>query len=511
MMQNSLSDSDDSMNNGFRRTAGSAHRADPASRRSSAEALAASASEAANASEAARIERAREADRKAREKQEAEGKAEDSHDKQRIPAYDPKDPYAFPALMPSSADRAVRSFDPADFRYPSHRMDEWRYAPINTLQDFFAPFTAAGTTHVSAAFSDGTAVSGLDAGDPATFGRLRAPSVVGPRSARPSQEDGPASGQPWYPAGSVSKPTDIASAVEWQASTQAGRVWWLRIRKDVDRPIVISVIGASDALDAIHLVVTVDDDCHATVIVAHSGLVSLAEGIEIRTGSNSDLNFTSIQEWDAASRHLGSQRITVGANAQLRHNVVSLSGAIVRLRMDPDFAGPQGFADLLGIYFADPGQYMEHRTMVVHNHPQCKSRVIYKGALEGDGARSAWVGNALILPTAPKTDSYELNRNLVLGKGAVANSEPQLEIENGDIIGAGHASSVGRFDDEQLFYLESRGIPPQEARKLVVRGFFNALVSQIGVPDVCAHLMDVIDKRLARGESQAMAEVLEND
>lgn len=126
---------------------------------------------------------------------------------------------------------------------------------------------------------------------------------------------------------------------------------------------------------------------------------------------------------------------------------------------------------MLGIYFVDPGEHIEHRTMIVHNHPECKSRVVYKGALDGKGAHSTWVGNALIAPTAPGTDSYELNRNLVLTPGAIADSEPNLEIENGNIIGAGHASSVGRFDDEELFYLQSRGIPETEARKLVVRGF----------------------------------------
>ena len=157
----------------------------------------------------------------------------------------------------------------------------------------------------------------------------------------------------------------------------------------------------------------------------------------------------------------------------------------------------------------DPDEHIEHRTMVVHNHPECKSRVVYKGALDGKGAHSTWVGNALIQPTAPGTDSYELNRNLVLTPGAIADSEPNLEIENGNIIGAGHASSVGRFDDEELFYLESRGISENEARKLVVRGFFGELVEEIGIPAISEHLMNVIDKRLARGESDAIAQVLE--
>ena len=177
--------------------------------------------------------------------------------------------------------------------------------------------------------------------------------------------------------------------------------------------------------------------------------------------------------------------------------------------MDQDFGGEHGELNMLGIYFVDPGEHIEHRTMVVHNEPECKSRVVYKGALSGKGAHSTWVGNALIQPTAPGTDSYELNRNLVLTPGAVADSEPNLEIENGNIVGAGHASSVGRFDDEELFYLESRGIPEKEARKLVVRGFFGELVEEIGIDEIATHLMQAIDRRLVRGENEAMTNVLE--
>ncbi len=427
----------------------------------------------------------------------------------RMPEYDPADPYKLPALMPSSADRSVRSFDPDDFPEPDHRSDEWRYAPIDDLRDFFRPFEASGTTSVAAMFGDGTPVPALSGAHPVEFGPID-----------------PGHG----PAGSVGKPTDKVSAVQWQASVRSGRMFWLRVDRSCDRPLIVRLHGQGSvthgdttglnargqnahgqgaALDAVHLVITVADDARADIVLDHTGRADLAEGVEIRTGARSHVNLSSIQEWDAGSRHLGSQRIEVGAGAELQHNVISLSGSVVRLRMDPQFRGTDGFLNMLGIYFADPGSYMEHRTMVVHNHPSCRSRVIYKGALDGTGARSAWVGNALILPTAPKTDSYELNRNLVLSPGAIANSEPQLEIENGDIVGAGHASSVGRFDDEQLFYLESRGIGVEEARKLVVRGFFADLIGQIGVESVEKHLMDSIDRRLARGESKDIAEILE--
>ena len=244
-------------------------------------------------------------------------------------------------------------------------------------------------------------------------------------------------------------------------------------------------------------------------IVEHYGNARLAEGVEIVTVEDSHISTTFIQEWDRGSKHVGNHRIHVGKEASLRHSQVTLGGDVVRIRMDQDFGGEHGELNMLGIYFVDPGEHIEHRTMVVHNEPECKSRVVYKGALSGKGAHSTWVGNALIQPTAPGTDSYELNRNLVLTPGAVADSEPNLEIENGNIVGAGHASSVGRFDDEELFYLESRGIPEKEARKLVVRGFFGELVEEIGIDEIATHLMQAIDRRLVRGENEAMTNVLE--
>ena len=248
-----------------------------------------------------------------------------------------------------------------------------------------------------------------------------------------------------------------------------------------------------------------DSSTNADIIVEHTGVAKLAEGVEIILGDNAHVSTTFIQEWDSGSKHVGNHRIHVGAGASLRHTMVTLGGDVVRIRMDQDFGGEKGDLNMLGMYFVDPGEHVEHRTMVVHNHPECKSRVVYKGALYGKGAHSTWVGNALIKPEAPGTDSYELNRNLVLTPGAIADSEPNLEIENGNIIGAGHASSVGRFDDEELFYLQSRGVSEADARKLVVRGFFNELIEEIGVPQIVDHLMAAIERRLAKTDESVNA------
>jgi Fe-S cluster assembly protein SufD len=398
-----------------------------------------------------------------------------------IPHADPTNPYAIPAIMPSSVDREPRSFDLKDFVMPTRKQEDWRFTPIERMSEFFDVFTPSAHTTVSVSNIDGSSVD---------ESQVKVSSI--------------SLGQ--APSGTVFKPNDRVSAVEWNSGTKAVVV---ALSGELDQPVLISIEGHDFDLDAFHLVITAADKTHGDVVVEHSGKAKLAEGVEISTGKDSHISTTFIQEWAKGSKHIGNHRIHVGEAASLRHSVVTLGGDVVRLRMDQDFGGEQGDLNMLGIYFVDPGEHIEHRTMVVHNHPECKSRVVYKGALDGEKAHSTWVGNALIEPGAPGTDSYELNRNLVLTPGAVADSEPNLEIENGNIIGAGHASSVGRFDDEELFYLQSRGIPEMQARKLVVRGFFGELVDEIGVPAISGHLMKVIDRRLARGESDAMQEILE--
>jgi Fe-S cluster assembly protein SufD len=401
-----------------------------------------------------------------------------------MPVADPNDPYKVPALMPSSADKEPRSFDPDDFVIPTRKIDDWRYTPVERISEFFDVFAPSNATRIGASYIDGSALS---TGSGVSFVAIDKSSA---------------------PVGTVLKPSDRAAAVQW-ASTQ--KAYALEIAADQPQPVLVTIDGAGLDMDALQLAITVAEGVHADVVVEHSGSTRLAEGIEISTGKHSQVSFISIQEWEKGSKHVGSHRIHVGEGAHLRHSVVTLGGDVVRLRMDQDFGGPEGDLNMLGIYFVDPGQHIEHRTMVVHNYPECKSRVVYKGALDGKDAHSTWVGNALIQPSAPGTDSYELNRNLVLTPGAIADSEPNLEIENGNIIGAGHASSVGRFDDEELFYLQSRGIPEIEARKLVVRGFFGELIEEIGIEEISKHLMGVIDRRLARGESEEMKQVLEEN
>jgi Fe-S cluster assembly protein SufD len=214
-----------------------------------------------------------------------------------------------------------------------------------------------------------------------------------------------------------------------------------------------------------------------------------------------------IDDWDDDAVHATQHSVTVGRDARYKSIVVSFGGDLVRVATEARFAGTGGDIEMLGVYFADAGQHLEHRMFIDHAVPHCRSNVVYKGALQGEDAHTVWIGDVLIRAEAEGTDTYELNRNLVLTDGARADSVPNLEIETGEIVGAGHASATGRFDDEQLFYLQARGIPEDEARRLVVRGFLVDVINQIPVPDLRDRLNADIDAELAEAQ-RAGAEVL---
>jgi Fe-S cluster assembly protein SufD len=273
-------------------------------------------------------------------------------------------------------------------------------------------------------------------------------------------------------------------------------------------PVGIRVEGTpgEDVPSAVHLLVHAQELSEAIVVIDHVGRAELAETVEVVADAGAHLTVVSIQDWDRGSVHASSHRVRVGRDATVKHVVVNLGGDVVRVTPDVEFTGEGGEVSALGLYFADAGQHQEHRLFIDHAVPACRSRVAYKGALQGEGAHTVWVGDVLIRAIAEGTDTYELNRNLVLTDGARADSVPNLEIETGLIEGAGHASATGRFDDEQLFYLRSRGIPEADARRLVVRGFFAELVHQIGVPEVEERLIGAIEGELEQADIPAVAE-----
>jgi Fe-S cluster assembly protein SufD len=251
------------------------------------------------------------------------------------------------------------------------------------------------------------------------------------------------------------------------------------------------------AATAGHLVVDVQPYGRAVVVIDQRGSATYADNAEIRVADGGELTLVSVADWAGDTVQVSHHQATLGRDSRLRHVAVTLGGSLVRLSPTVRYAGPGGDAELFGITFADAGQHLEHRLFVDHDVPNCRSRVRYKAALRGDGAHTVWIGDVLIRPEATGTDTYEYNRNLVLTDGAHADSVPNLEILTGEVTGAGHASANGRLDDEHLFYLQARGIPLDEARRLVIRGFFGELIGKIGVPELEERIAARIEAELS--------------
>lgn len=368
----------------------------------------------------------------------------------------------------SRADRPT-SFDPNAFAVPTGREENWRFSPVRELKALFA----------------------LEGGD----GHLEwstSPFPAGVTLTEVSQPDAVAR--------SVRAPGDRASAV---AVARSGGAMALTVAPgtEVAEPITVTLTGTGADVRG-HLLFEIGENADVTIVVERRGSAQYSEFVSVALADGAKANLVLLQQWDDDAIHVGEVVTRLGRDAHLRGTVVTLGGKVVRLNTSAAFAGEGGTVDLFGLYFADSGQHQEHQLFVDHAVPKCTSRVTYKGALAGATARTVWIGDVLIRAAAEGTDTYELNRNLVLTDGARADSVPNLEIETGMIEGAGHASATGRFDDEQMFYLRSRGISEEQARKLVVRGFFADLIREIGVPAVEQGLMREIDLELEHVEEE---------
>ncbi|WP_375405346.1 Fe-S cluster assembly protein SufD [uncultured Amnibacterium sp.] len=298
--------------------------------------------------------------------------------------------------------------------------------------------------------------------------------------------------------GTAGIPEDKAAANAWSSFEEA-----LLVTLTGDEPSATTITRSAlgDAARGAHTVIDVARFARGVVVLNNSGAANLAENVEILVGDGADVTVVTVQDWADGAKHVANHFAQVGRDAHLKHVVVSLGGSIVRVNPSVTLSGSGADGDLLGVYFADAAQHLESQVFLFHKADHTKGRVEYRGALQGEGAHTVWIGDVLIGPDASGTDSYEQNRNLVLTDGPRADSIPNLEIETGDIAGAGHASATGRFDDEQLFYLQARGITEEVARRLVVRGFLSSIVQKIGVPDLEARLQEAIEAELAGAAS----------
>ena len=368
------------------------------------------------------------------------------------------------AVPTGSPAERFTSTDPDAFGVPTGREETWRFTPMKRIRRLLdgAPSDAHLTWTTD--LPEGVELTSVEADDPLLKG--------------------------------LPEPADRLAALTRQRSGGAAVVR-VAAEAQLDRPVNLQLAGTgSDDVVWGQLVVEVGNFAKATVVLDHSGLAKYSGGVSVLVGDGAQVTLVSVQDWAPGAVHGGQYDAVVGRDATFSQVVVTLGGDLVRLVSNVQYAGPGGTAELFGVYFADETQHQEHRLWVDHAVPNCRSNVLYKGALQGEEARTVWIGDVRIRPTATGTETYELNRNLVLTDGARADSVPNLEIETGEIVGAGHASATGRFDDEQLFYLCSRGIDAETARRLVVRGFFADVVARIGVPGLQDRLMGTIETRL---------------
>ncbi len=369
------------------------------------------------------------------------------------------------------------SFDVNAFEVPGGRDELWRFTPLRRLRGL----------HDGLAQPDGQAVISVS----------EQTSVTVETVARGDSR-----------LGVAGIPADRVAAQAFSSFTEAtvvtvGRGW------HTESPIEILVTGPGVGKTAYgHLQVHVEELAEAVVVIDLRGSGTYADNLEFVVADAARLTVVWVADWADDTVHVSAQHVRLGKDAVLRHVAITLGGDLVRMAATVRYDAPGGDAELLGLYFADSGQHLESRLLVDHSQPNCTSNVLYKGVLQGDpesgkpDAHTVWVGDVLIRAEATGTDTFEVNRNLVLTDGARADSVPNLEIETGEIAGAGHASATGRFDDEQLFYLQARGIPEDQARRLVVRGFFGEIIAKIAVPEVRDRLTDAIEHELAITESR---------
>ncbi len=364
----------------------------------------------------------------------------------------------------------VGSFDVADHDVPTGREEIWRFTPLKRLRGLHSDAVfGAGTTACTWNTPDRVRIATVDADEARA---LRGVSGLVPNNrfvARVLAE---------VPTTLL---VDVPADVE------------------VAEPIVVDLSGSDASVtEAAHVALRFGPHSRAVVVLNHTGHSCMAQVVEVKVGDGAQVSVISLQDWADDSVHLTHHEASVGRDATYKHVAISFGGNLVRMDSNVSYAGPGGAAEMLGLYFADEGQHLEHRLFADHTAPKTKSHVVYKGALQGQGAHTVWVGNVLIRKIAEGIETFEENRNLVLTDGCHADSVPNLEIETGEIEGAGHASATGRFDDEQLFYLRSRGIDESEARRLVVHGFFNDLIRKIGVPSLQEQLMLTVEQELSK-------------
>lgn len=216
--------------------------------------------------------------------------------------------------------------------------------------------------------------------------------------------------------------------------------------------------------------------------------------VEIFAGEGARVHYVSLQRWGSGVVHLTTDRLVAGRDAKITTLYVALGADVTRADVQCRLTSPGAHVDMLGLYIAEGSQHMDHETLQDHIAPHASSNLLFKGALMDEG-RSVFRGLIRVHPKAQRTDAYQTNRNLILSSKARADSLPNLEIAADDVR-CSHAATVGQLDQEEIFYLLSRGIPKKEAIRLVIFGFFGEVLDQLELDEVRDELVTAIERKL---------------
>ncbi len=285
------------------------------------------------------------------------------------------------------------------------------------------------------------------------------------------------------------------------ALSNTGVVLYVPKGVTIEQPLNSLLWGPGENLAYLsHLLVWVDEGASVTYVheaaSPDEGGASLHAGIvEIKVADGASLRFVELQSWGRHVWNFSHERIQVGRDGNLEWIFGAIGSHLTKNFSELDLAGEGAVGRMSGFYFTDGDQHLDHDTQQNHLAPHTTSDLLFKGALKGK-SHSVWQGMIYVAPGAQKTDGYQANRNLVLSPGARADSIPGLEILADDVR-CTHGATVGKLEQEPLFYLRSRGIPPRDAERLIVEGFYDPIMQRIPFEGVRTRFQQAIHKKMA--------------
>ncbi|MDX9864286.1 MAG: Fe-S cluster assembly protein SufD [Anaerolineaceae bacterium] len=301
--------------------------------------------------------------------------------------------------------------------------------------------------------------------------------------------------------GKVVSPEDGKFAALAEGYAQTGIVLYVPKGVQIEEPLHSLFWGPGSKLAYVsHLIIYLEEGASVTYVheaaspEETNGQTLHAGAVEITVGKAASLRFVELQSWGRHVWNFSHERVKVERDGRIDWIFGSLGSHLTKNFLDLDLAGQGSEGRMSGFYFTDDSQHLDHDTQQNHLAPNTTSDLLFKGALMGK-SRSVWQGMIYVAPGADKTDGYQSNRNLILNSDSRADSIPGLEIKADDVR-CTHGATVGKIDPEQVFYLLSRGIPQEEAEKLIVEGFFDPIMQRIPFEGVRSRFQDAIHTKM---------------